>query len=132
MHRRQTCASWVKGTNTTTGSAYSVQGTTEGGLGNDGVFQRDRDVRMKDIRDGSSNTLAIGESSWFDATVGTRYRSWIRGCDSTPVCSGCRNIAVAINVPGWSISDQRRQVRYPRSGPQRMPGSSVHRHSGLR
>jgi len=92
-----------KGTNNTTGSAYSVQGTTEGGLGNEGVFQRNRDVRMKDIRDGTSNTLAIGESSWFDATVGTRYRSWIRGCDSTPVCAGCRNVAVAINVPGWSI-----------------------------
>lgn len=92
-----------KGTNPARGTAYQVQGTTEGGLGLEGVFQRDRDIRMRDITDGTANTLAIGESSWFDPTVGTRYRSWIRGCDSTPVCSGCRNIAVAINVPGWSV-----------------------------
>lgn len=93
-----------KGTNSYSGKAYGWNDTkTEGGLALDGMFQRDKDVRLKNVTDGTSNTLAIGESSWFDNTVGTRYRSWIRGCDDTPVCSGCRNINVAINVPGWSI-----------------------------
>ena len=58
---------------------------------------------MRDIKDGTSNTLAIGESSFYDPSVGSRYRSWIRGCDSTPVCGGARNVNVGINIPGYSI-----------------------------
>ena len=55
-----------------------------------GIFQRDRKVKFADITDGSANTLMIGEMSWVDNIGGTRYRTWVRGCDSTPVCAGGR------------------------------------------
>jgi len=48
------------------------------------------------IADGSSNTLMVGEQSWFSST-GTRYRAWVRGCDSS-VCAGARNVMNAINT----------------------------------
>ena len=74
-----------------------------GGFGLQGMFQRTRDVRLRDVLDGTSNTLAIGEQSWVDANTGTRYRSWARGCDATPFCATCRNIDLAINTPAIGI-----------------------------
>lgn len=122
-----------KGTNPVTNTAYGYVSSAEGGFSQEGVFQRDRDIRFRDIRDGASNTIAIGESSWFDAAVGTRYRSWIRGCDSTPVCAGARNINVAINVPGWSIfADQAMGSSHPAgAGFARADGSVIYLNDDL-
>lgn len=89
------------GTNPTTGQAYQwTNAPPYGGFALQGVFQQNFDVRLTDITDGTSNTLAIGEMSWTDPVNGTRYRSWLRGCDTTPVCAGCKNVSVAINTPG--------------------------------
>ncbi len=98
-----------KGTNATSGSAYDVKNSSNehGGFAQQGMFQREKDVRLKDVADGTSNTLAIGEQSWFNDRTGTRYRSWARGCDDAPVCATCRNVNIAINTPGIAIfSDQ--------------------------
>jgi prepilin-type processing-associated H-X9-DG protein len=51
------------------------------------------------VPDGTSNTLMVGEMSWFNETTGTRYRSWMRGCDTNIVCAGARNVVNAINAP---------------------------------
>ena len=51
------------------------------------------------MTDGTSNTIMLGELSWDNETTGTRYRSWVRGCESTPVCAGAKNITNAINTP---------------------------------
>ena len=56
-------------------------------------------MRLTDVKDGTSNTLLLGELSWVSPTVGTRYRAWLRGCDDAPACGGCRNVASSINTP---------------------------------
>jgi prepilin-type N-terminal cleavage/methylation domain-containing protein len=92
-----------KGANPT-GGTYSVNNVgAHGGLARQGVFQRDSDVRMDDITDGTSVTWAIGEMSWFNNITGTRYRSWARGCDIADVCAGCKNLANAINTPAIGV-----------------------------
>jgi prepilin-type N-terminal cleavage/methylation domain-containing protein len=89
-----------KGTNPATGQAYQWNNTgAHGGFALQGIFQRADKVTMVGISDGTSNTLAIGEMSWFSATAGTRYRTWVRGCEATPVCAGCKNVVNAINTP---------------------------------
>jgi prepilin-type processing-associated H-X9-DG protein len=100
-----------KGTNPVTGLAYAWQNVgPHGGMASEGIFMRDtvnpnpndgpdRGLPMSDVLDGTSTTLLVGEISWTDTVTGTRYRSWVRGCDSAPVCAGCRNVVNAINSP---------------------------------
>lgn len=66
-----------------------------------GMLQRDGDLRLTDVLDGTTNTMMIAEMSWFVAkgaassptSWGTRYRTWVRGgdeypatCPATPPC----------------------------------------------
>jgi prepilin-type N-terminal cleavage/methylation domain-containing protein len=100
-----------KGTNPATGQPYEYDDVGgHGGFARQGVFQRDtvsqttspgpeRGSRIADITDGTSNTLMVGEISWVNTVTGTRYRSWVRGCDTAPVCAGSRNVVNAINSP---------------------------------
>ncbi|HXG10338.1 MAG TPA: DUF1559 domain-containing protein [Gemmataceae bacterium] len=72
-----------------------------GGLARQGVFQRAQRVRILEVIDGTSNTLAVGELSWVNEVSGTRYRTWIRGCgDNNQSCSSSKNVANGINTPG--------------------------------
>jgi prepilin-type N-terminal cleavage/methylation domain-containing protein/prepilin-type processing-associated H-X9-DG protein len=100
-----------KGNNPVTGQPYlwNNQGV-HGGFALQGIFLQDTvaagnspgpdvGVRIAQILDGTSNTLMVGELSWENNVTGTRYRSWVRGCDTAPVCSGCRNVTNAINNP---------------------------------
>jgi prepilin-type N-terminal cleavage/methylation domain-containing protein/prepilin-type processing-associated H-X9-DG protein len=102
------------GTNPATGQAYNFDNSGAsagyGGFSKQGIFIRDTvspnpntgpdpGVRLTDVTDGSANTLLLGEMSWVNITTGTRYRSWVRGCDTTPVCAGARNVVNAINSP---------------------------------
>ena len=97
-----------KGTNPVSGQAYLWDNVgSHGGFGKQGMFERDTTtgveaepgVNFAGATDGLSNTLLVGEMSRLDNVVGTRYRSWVRGCDTAPVCAGCRNVVNAINTP---------------------------------
>src|SRR5205814_6050100 len=84
---------------------------THGGFALQGIFRRDVaatakakvGVKMTQISDGVSNTLMVGEISWVNEVTGTRYRSWVRGCDDAPVCAGARNVTNAINSPSITL-----------------------------
>jgi prepilin-type N-terminal cleavage/methylation domain-containing protein len=94
-----------KGTNPATGQPYKVDNSgPNGGLALQGFFTFDVARKFDDLPDGASNTLAVGEMSWTDNVIGTRYRTWHRGCDTTNyVCGGCRNVATGINTHSIAI-----------------------------
>jgi prepilin-type N-terminal cleavage/methylation domain-containing protein/prepilin-type processing-associated H-X9-DG protein len=104
-----------KGTNPAGGQPYRWDDVgPHGGFARQGIFQRDTDARstspgpeigtrMGDITDGTSNTFLLGEISWVNNVTGTRYRSWVRGCDTAPVCAGSRNVVNAINSPSIAV-----------------------------
>jgi prepilin-type N-terminal cleavage/methylation domain-containing protein/prepilin-type processing-associated H-X9-DG protein len=67
-----------------------------------GLFQRDENIGLQAVGDGTSNTIMVAEMSWL-SVGGTRYRVWLRGGDEVAgagrpsfVVSG-RNVTNAIN-----------------------------------
>jgi prepilin-type N-terminal cleavage/methylation domain-containing protein/prepilin-type processing-associated H-X9-DG protein len=105
-----------KGTNPATTKPYLWNNIgAQGGYASEGIFMADLvtsstvpgpDVgyAFRDIVDGTSNTFMLGEMSWSNDITGTRYRSWVRGCDdANKVCSGSRNIASGINTPSIAL-----------------------------
>lgn len=104
-----------KGVNPATGQQYPWQNSgPHGGFASDGIFMRDTvnpnpkdgpepGIAMADVIDGTSTTLMVGEISWYNNVTGTRYRTWVRGCDNAPVCSGARNVVNSINSPSIAI-----------------------------
>ena len=104
-----------KGTNPVTGLAYTWDNTgSHGGFARQGMFMRDTikpnpntgaepGYPFTAITDGTSNTLMVGEIAWVNNITGTRYRSWIRGCDTAPVCAGSRNVVNSINTPSIAL-----------------------------
>jgi prepilin-type N-terminal cleavage/methylation domain-containing protein/prepilin-type processing-associated H-X9-DG protein len=70
----------------------AADGSQFGRVAIQGVLLRDRAVALKDITDGLSKTLLVGELSWNDANA---YRVWNGGCchhASQRVCRGIKNI----------------------------------------
>jgi prepilin-type N-terminal cleavage/methylation domain-containing protein len=105
-----------KGVNPTSGGNYEHNNTgSHGGFALQGMFQYDPLVtgstnnkpgrKLTDVPDGTSSTILLGEMSWGDPSVGTRYRSWARGCDNAPVCAGARNVRYGINVKNPDASN---------------------------
>jgi prepilin-type N-terminal cleavage/methylation domain-containing protein len=85
-----------------------------GGFALQGIFDRNSKIGIRDITDGTSNSLMVGEISWVNDAIGSRYRSWMRGCNVTNPgaanerydwMSGCKNIAEPINEPTTAVSN---------------------------
>ncbi len=97
-----------RGTNPITGVAFETVGAAHEGVSRSkhGMFQIEEPVTLGSVIDGTSNTLMVGEMSWFSSRLGTRYRSWVRGGDAiaSPAYSvGTRNIVNSINS-GMKVS----------------------------
>jgi prepilin-type N-terminal cleavage/methylation domain-containing protein/prepilin-type processing-associated H-X9-DG protein len=92
-----------KGKNPYTGLAYAVKtgaGENHGGHAQQGVLIKDKPIRVKDIIDGSSKTVAVGEQS----VNGIRYRGWGRGPSITTMgnkssATNTKNLSQALNSP---------------------------------
>ncbi|WP_439629936.1 DUF1559 domain-containing protein [Gemmata sp.] len=92
-----------KGTNPATGAAYLTDAVgSHGGYARQGVFKATERTRLTDIADGTSGTLMLMEISWGSDSVGTRYRSWVRGRTNTGErdVTGAKNVVNSINTPG--------------------------------
>ena len=88
------------GRNPATGEPYGLDPSgSHGGFAQQGVFKKEQPTRLTEIKDGTSNSFMVGEMSWV-SELGTRFRSWIRGCHNSTACSSARNVNIAINTPG--------------------------------
>jgi len=85
------------GTNPTTGDEYKSEGATTFGVqATEGVLYKDSRVRFEHIKDGTSNTFALGEISWHGYRA---YRTWIRGSTLNGEAMGsCKNVRSPINA----------------------------------
>jgi prepilin-type processing-associated H-X9-DG protein len=93
-----------KGVNPATGGDYDwLDLGPHGGFATQGILGRDSKNGFRDVTDGTSTTFLLGELSWVDPAVGSRYRSWVRACDTAPACGGCRNVNSSINTPSIAI-----------------------------
>lgn len=101
-----------EGTNTSTATAYRVlpdpAGTmnAHGGYADQGILGPDRCRNMRDVIDGTSNTLLVGEISWELAGC---YRNYVRGISGNPndpanpenrnaACNPAKNVQYQINL----------------------------------
>ncbi|MEQ1827002.1 MAG: DUF1559 domain-containing protein [Pirellula sp.] len=89
-----------RGINPVTGQAYPNQSTLlheTVPIAATGVFQAASDVGFGGIPDGSSNTILIGEMSYW-APLRSRFRTWLRGGNGGLAFSvGTRNVVSGIN-----------------------------------
>jgi prepilin-type N-terminal cleavage/methylation domain-containing protein/prepilin-type processing-associated H-X9-DG protein len=102
------------GTNPQTGAAYSFLTTNQGDEATQGVIGLGYSTRIRDILDGTSNTLMLGEMSWLNANV---YRTWTRGTfaetgdpDRDSTC--CRNVANAFSSTPYNQANNANNVSF--------------------
>jgi len=88
------------GINPDTGTAYRENTAgTHGGWGQQGIFTWNASRKFRDVLDGTSNTIGIGEISWTDRNGNaTRYRVWTRGGQSGSLMAPCKNFHHPINA----------------------------------
>lgn len=98
------------GTTTANPPSYQVLNPTDphGGFALQGILGRNTAKSMRDITDGTSNTLMLGEISWNNANC---YRSWVRGGDGQPSAS-CKNVTHAINLIKYNNADNFNDVSF--------------------
>jgi prepilin-type N-terminal cleavage/methylation domain-containing protein len=103
------------GTNPQSGAAYAFLTTNQGNEATQGVLGMQTKVRMKDITDGTSTTLMLGEMSWPKANY---YRIWTRGTyDDSPgnldrdtTC--CRNVANSFSSTPYNGADNANNTSF--------------------
>jgi len=88
------------GINPQSGVAYSENTSgAHGGFSREGMFYIYEARLMRDVLDGLSNTMVVGENSWTNRKGNaTRYRSWTRGGVVNDLMAPCKNVAQQINA----------------------------------
>jgi prepilin-type processing-associated H-X9-DG protein len=87
-------------------TTYQVDytGTSHGGIALQGVLGMDTSYKIQSIKDGTSNTLLVGEISWDKAN---HYRAWSRGCwrqTNDWNCHSSKNVAYGLNAEWYKTS----------------------------
>jgi hypothetical protein len=94
--------------------AYSAHGVL--GTWSNGVNPR---LRLADIKDGTSNTLVIGERSideaQFTPAVPNSYRTWVRGQNGGT--GSCKNMTNAINSTNYNGSSNFNDISFSSDHP---------------
>jgi len=89
-------------------------GTAHGGYGTRGVLGRDSKINFRDITDGLSNTIAVGEISNHKSLTGADmvgYRKWHRGFAGT-ASGGTKNITFAINTTTYNGANNFNEISF--------------------
>jgi prepilin-type N-terminal cleavage/methylation domain-containing protein len=77
---------------------------SHGGFGTSGILSMDKATPLRDVTDGTTNTILVGELSWRKANV---YRCWFRGINGCGT-GGSKNIKHPINkfpFTTWNAND---------------------------
>ncbi|MBT5018234.1 DUF1559 domain-containing protein [bacterium] len=96
---------------------WSHTGTANGNHGGNstnGILYRQSSTAIRDILDGTSNTLLIGEISSVP-TNSNSYRAWIQGASNANAGAAhyaCKNVLVGIGPAGWSGSRRFSDVAF--------------------
>ena len=70
-----------------------------GGASREGTFSYSEGKAIRDMLDGTSNTIVVGEISWSNRNGNnTRYRAWTRGGTINSHIAGAKNVAQQINA----------------------------------
>ncbi len=87
----------------TTGAneSFALQGVLLSVGFTDSGFTAERKVRIRDITDGTSNTIMVGEISTHEFVTGTlKYRVWTRGGNEFGI--SMKNVRFGINTTGYT------------------------------
>jgi len=93
------------------GATYTIVGTTtgaHGGFATNGMLYQNSSTRFRDLTDGSSNTLIVGEISWDPTKIpggySNHHRGWIQGSGGTSggnASYSAKNIGSKIHSQGY-------------------------------
>jgi len=108
------------GTNPMTGSLYPGHvGTTtgaHGGFSINGIMGVNRNTSMRDVTDGTSNTLVVGESSdSVESGLGSSWRAWTQGASGGTggaAFYSCKNVVNPIGESGYFTGSGDTAMRY--------------------
>ncbi len=82
------------------GNTYELRNVGQGGFAQQGVCEIESKYGFRDVTDGTAFTFLLGENSRHVPVEGSRFRNWVRGCQTLNdhIC-GCRNFVNGINSP---------------------------------
>jgi prepilin-type N-terminal cleavage/methylation domain-containing protein/prepilin-type processing-associated H-X9-DG protein len=89
-------------------------GTAHGGFGTRGVLGRNSRINFRDITDGTSNTIMVGEISNHKTLTGADmvgYRRWHRGFQGT-ASGGTKNVTFGINTTTYNGSNNFNEISF--------------------
>jgi prepilin-type N-terminal cleavage/methylation domain-containing protein/prepilin-type processing-associated H-X9-DG protein len=100
---------------------YTVDKTTTqfGSIAKQGTLLRGEQIGFKQVTDGLSKTLIVGEMSWNKAN---HYRGWSRGCNrsgtgtatvyNNMACGGVKNIRFGLKSASYDVASQFNNVSF--------------------